>query len=275
MIEWLNNLGYYLLHVGLPAVFIFAVGVLAIRIGMKLVTKILENSKMEPIAYKLILKVLRVAAYVLLGLIVASKLGIDVTGIVALASVLTLAVSLSVQDLLTNLISGFTLLYTKPFTSGDFVEIAGQSGTVMEIGLTYTKLTTPDNKIVSIPNGAVTSAQIVNYTVTGTRRVDFSINVSYEMDPDQVIAALLQAGQVPTALAEPVPFAAVKNYGESTVEYVLQVWSTADDYWTTLFDVNKNIKAVFAAREIKFSFPHVNVHFDKLKFPDNFPFGRQ
>ena len=263
MIEWIYSLGYYLLHVVLPAAVIFAVGVLAIRMGLKLVTKILEKSKLEPIAYKLILKVLQVVAYILLGLIVASKLGIDVSGIVALASVLTLAVSLSVQDLLTNLISGFTLLYTKPFGAGDFVEIAGQSGTVLEIGLTYTKLNTPDNKIVSIPNGAVTSAQIVNYTVTGTRRVEISVTASYDSPADQVIAALKEAAKVPTALEDPAPFAAVKNYGESTVEYVLHVWSTADDYWTTLFTVNQNIKTVFDAKGVEMSYPHLNIHMSK------------
>lgn len=263
MIEWMYSVGYYLLHVVLPAAVIFAIGVFAIRVGLKLVTKILEKSKLEPIAYKLILKVLRVVAYILLGLIVASKLGIDVSGIVALASVLTLAVSLSVQDLLTNLISGFTLLYTKPFTAGDFVEIAGQSGTVLEIGLTYTKLSTPDNKMVSIPNGAVTSAQIVNYTVTGTRRVDFAVTASYDAPVEKVIEALKVAAKVPTILDSQAPFAAVKNYGDHSIEYVLQVWSTADDYWTTTFEINKNIKAVFDAQGIEMTYPHLNIHMSK------------
>ena len=263
MMEWLYGVGYYLLHVVLPAALLFAVGVLAIRVGKKLVAKILERSKLESIAVNLIMKVLQVAAYVLLGLMVASKLGIDVSGIVALASVLTLAVSLSVQDLLTNLISGFTLLYTKPFTAGHYVEIAGQSGTVQEVGLTYTKLATPDNKIISIPNGAVTSAQIVNYTVTGTRRVDFAVTASYDAPVDKVIEALKEAAKVPTVLDTHVPFAAVKNYGDHSIEYVLQVWSTTDDYWTTTFEINKNIKAVFDARGIEMTYPHLNIHMSK------------
>ena len=260
---WFSALGSFLMGKALPAAVIAAVGILAIRAVMRLLTAILEKSKLEKVAHSLLLNAARVVLYILLGLMVASHLGIDVTGIVALASVLSLAVSLSVQDLLTNLISGFTLLYTKPFTSGDYVEIAGQAGTVQEIGLTYTKLTTPDYKVVSIPNSAVTSAQIVNYTVTGKRRVDFSINVAYDMEPEAVIAALKDAAQVDTILPNPAPFAAVRNYGESTVEYVLQVWSTSDNYWPTLFAINKNIKAVFADRGVKFSFPHVNVHLGK------------
>ena len=263
MLEWFYSLSSYLLHVVLPAALIFAVGVLAIRMGLKLVRKILERSKLEPIAYNLILKVLRVVAYVLLGLIVASKLGIDVSGIVALASVLTLAVSLSVQDLLTNLISGFTLLYTKPFTAGDFVEIAGQSGSVQEVGLTYTKLATPDNKLVSIPNGAVTSAQIVNYTVSGKRRVDFSVTASYDAPAGKVLEALKEAAKVPTVLEGEEVFVAVMNYGDSAIEYVLRVWSTTDDYWTTFFQINQNIKTVFDAKGIEMTYPHLNIHMSK------------
>ena len=261
--QWLDSMRWFIVDRLLPAAVLFALGVLAIRTVMKLATAILTKSKLDSVAHGLILKAIQVVLYALLGLMVASKIGIDVSGIVALASVLTLAISLAVQDLLTNLVSGFTLLYTKPFVANDFAEIAGQSGTVKEIGLTYTKLQTPDNKLVSIPNGAVTSAQIVNYTVTGTRRVDISVCVSYDMEPETVIAALKKAGKVPTALEEPAPFAAVKNYGESTVEYVLQVWSTADDYWTTLFEANKNVKDAFAADGIQFSYPHVVIHNEK------------
>ena len=261
--NWVNNLGYFITDRLLPAAVLFAVGVLLIRLVLKLAAAILDKSRLDAVAHGLILKAIRVALYILLGLMVASKAGIDVSGIVALASVLTLAISLSVQDLLTNLVSGFTLLYTKPFVAEDYVEIAGQSGTVKEIGLTYTKLQTADNKLVSIPNGAVTSAQIVNYTVTGTRRVDVSICVSYDMEPEAVIGALLKAGRVSTALEDPAPFAALRNYRESTVEYVLQVWSTADDYWTTLFAVNKNVKAIFENEGIRFSYPHVVVHNEK------------
>lgn len=258
-----TTLGTLAMGTILPAVIIAAIGILLIQLFLKVVKTFLDKSKLEKVAHTLILSCIKVVAYVLLALMVASKLGIDVTGIVALASVLTLAVSLALQNILANVIGGFTLLYTKPFASGDFVEIAGQSGTVNEIGLTYTKLATADNKLVSIPNSAVIAAQIVNYSATGTRRVDVAASASYDMAVEDVLAALREAGAVPTALADPAPFAAVKNYGESTVEYTLQVWCKADDYWTTLFDTNKNVKAVFEAKGIKMSYPHINVHMDK------------
>ena len=247
----------------LPSLIIVVIGIFGIQFTMKLAEKALEKSKLEKAAHKLILSAVQILLYALLALIVASKLGLDVTGIIALASVATLAISLALQNALANVFGGFVLLSTHPFHSGDFVEVAGQSGTVQEIGLTYTKLVTADSKLVSIPNSAVTSAQIVNYTAIGIRRVDIAVSASYNAPLDTVLAALKQAAQVPTALEEKAPFAAVKNYGDSAIEYILQVWSTADDYWTTLFTVNANIKAKFDEAGIEMTYPHLNVHLDK------------
>ena len=258
-----RQLGDFGLAKVLPGIIILVVGILVIRIVLKIVKAALDNSHLEKAAHKLILSVIKIALYLLLGLIVASKLGIDVTGVVALASVLTLAISLSVQNALTNVIGGFTLLSTKPFASGDFVEIAGQSGTVREIGLTYTKLTTTDNKTVSIPNSAVVAAQIINYTVAGTRRADIVISASYDAPVDLVLEALVEAGTVPTILEDRPATAVVKNYGDSAIEYLLQVWSASSDYWTTLCTVNKRVKEVFDAKGIEMTYPHINVHLDK------------
>ena len=261
--SWLGIAGTFALSNILPTLIILALGILVIQLLVKAVQKILEKSKLEKAAYSLILSVIKVVAYVLLALVAASKLGLDVTGIVALASVLTLAVSLALQNILANVIGGFTLLYTKPFSSGDFVEIAGQSGAVQEIGLTYTKLATGDNKLVSIPNSAVVAAQITNFTVTGKRRVDISVSAGYNSAVEDVLAALLEAANVPTAMPDPAPFVAVQSYGDSAINYVLRIWSTADDYWTTLFDANKKVKEVFDARGITMTYPHINVHLDK------------
>ena len=257
IMDWLTMALDYLVANILPALLIILAGIIVIRVVMKLFGKLLEKSKLEKAASNLIKTVLRVVLYGLLALMVADKVGIDVTGVVALASVLTLAVSLSVQNALTNLMGGFTLLYTKPFVAGDFVEVAGQSGVVQSIGLTYTKLTTGDNKEVSIPNSSVVSAEIVNYTATGSRRVDIIVSASYDAPMDLVLEALREAGQLPTTLEGRAPFAAVKNYGESAIEYVLQIWCKSDDYWTTLFEGNKRVKEVFDAKGISMTYPHI------------------
>ena len=261
--NWFVNLGNYALSHVLPAIVMLVVGMLVIRIVMKLVSKGLQKSKLEKAAHTLIKSVIRIGLYLMLLLIVASSMGIDVTGVVALASVLTLAVSLALQNALTNVVGGFTLLSNDSISSGDYVEIAGQSGTVQEVGLTYTKLATADNKIVYLPNSSVVAEQIVNYSVAGTRRVDVPVSASYDCPVEEVLEALRQAGNVPGILPEEKPFAAVTAYGDSAISYVLRVWCKTGDYWDVLFAVNKNVKAVFDEKKIVMTYPHLNVHLDK------------
>ena len=214
-------------HNVLSAVILLVIGLLVIRLVMNLVKKGLEKSKLEKAAHTLILSLSQVALYLLLGLCVASSLGIDVTGIVALASVLTLAVSLALQNALTNVIGGFTLLSTHPFHSGDFVEIAGQSGTVEEISMTYTKLATPDN---------------------------------YEVPSQKVIDARVLAGTVDNALLEPAPVAMISGYGESAINYSLRIWVKSENYWDVYFLVNQRVKQIFDEQGVYMTYPHLNIH---------------
>lgn len=247
----------------IPAVLILVIGLLIIRIIMTLVRKVLDKTKLEKAAHGLIKSVVRVVLYLLLGLMVADSLGIDVTSIIALASVLTLAVSLSVQNALTNVIGGFTLLYTHPFKSGDFVEVAGKSGTVQEISMTYTVLATPDNKIISIPNSSVVTGDIINYTVAGVRRVDVSVRAVYSEPSQKVIDALLQAGTVDKVLLDPAPMAVIGSYEESAISYSLRVWTRSEDYWDVYFLINQNIRDIFEAQGIKMAYPHMHVYMEK------------
>lgn len=245
------------------AVLTLVIGVLLIRFVMQVLNKTLEKSRLEKAAHSLIISLARVALYLLLGLSVASSLGIDVTGIVALASVLTLALSLALQNILANVIGGFTILYTHPFHSGDYVEIAEQGGTVREINMTYTILTTPDNKVVSIPNSAVVAAQITNYSAADTRRVEVVVSASYDVPTQKVIDALVQAGTMDNVLLDPAPRAVVTNYGESAISYSLRIWVKTGDYWDVYFAVNQRVKDIFDEQGIAMTYPHLNVHLDK------------
>lgn len=263
LIDWILSEGVLAVKKGLPMVILAVVGVLAIHIVMKIVRKVLEKSKLEKAAHTLILTVCQIALYVLLALMVASGLGIDVTGLVAMASVLTLAVSLAVQNLLANVFGGFTLLYTRPFASEDFVEIAGQSGTVKEIGLSYTKLATPDNKIVSIPNSAVVAAEIVNYTVTGTRRLDINLEVSYSVAPETVLEIMEKAADQPRVLPEPSRVIVMKEYNQQSITYGMMLWCRTADYWDIKFAVNRELSRLSREADITFYDPHLHVHMDK------------
>ncbi len=263
LISWLKTLW---LNTGsrlLSTVILLVIGILIIRTVQTVITKAMEKSKLEKAAHSLIRSVVRVVLYGLLAMIVASSLGIDVTGIVALASVVTLAVSLALQNSLTNVIGGFTLLYTRPFSSGDYVEIAGQSGTVEEIGMAYTKLVTPDNKMISIPNSAVVAAQIINYTVTGKRRVAVDVTVAYTTDAQKVLSALMEVAQVDYAMEDPAPFACILGYVPEGIQYSVRIWTTAEDYWDAFFLMNRRLQEVFARDGLSIVYPVMHVQLDK------------
>ena len=263
MPQWLIDLGNLALHRVLPCILILAGGLILIKIIMTIVRKAMKRANFEKAAYGLVTSVIRTLLLLVLGLAAFSSLGIDVTGVIALASVFTLALSLSVQNALTNLIGGFTLLYTKPFKSGDYVQIAGESGTVDTIGMAYTRLITPDNKLIYIPNNAVVSADITNFTVTGTRRVDIAVSASYDAPTEKVLAALQDACEVPGVLNDPAPFVAMTGYGDSGIDDVVRVWTKTDDYWTVNFAILSRIRECFAAHGVEMTYPHLNVHLDK------------
>lgn len=261
MIELLENiLAHDLFHKLCTALIILAAGILAIRIVGNVLKKALERSKLEKAAHTLITSLAKTALYILLGLIVVSTLGIDVTSIVALASVLTLALSLALQNMVSNIIGGFTILYTQPFHSGDYVEIAGQGGTVREINMSYTMLATPDNKVISIPNSAVVAAQIVNYSAEETRRVEVVASASYDVPTQKVLDALVLAGTVDNALLNPAPQAVITAYGESAIQYSLRIWVKTADYWDVYFLVNQRVKQIFDEQDIAMTYPHLNIH---------------
>ena len=258
---WWQETG--LLHRLLPTILLLVVGIIAIRVILAIVGRMLNKSKLEKAAHGLIRSVASIILYLLLGLICASALGIDVTGIVALASVVTLALSLALQESLTNIIGGFTLLYTHPFASGHYVEIAGQSGTVQEIGMAYTKLITPDNKAISIPNSSVVAAEIVNYTITGSRRLAIDIVTGYDAPVEKVLAALREAADIPEKLEEKGIFAEIMGYSEKGISYSVRIWTTTDDYWNAMFCINRRINTIFLRENLHMAYPHLNVHMDK------------
>lgn len=244
----------------LPTLLVLIVGLLLIKLLLRVFDTAMRRSKIEKTAYTLLRTCVKFLLLFVLALILCGMLGIDVTSLVALLSVVSLAISLSVQNALANVVSGFILLATHPFKVGDFVEIGLQSGTVQELGMFHTKVTTPDNRQVDIPNSNITANDIINYTVMGKRRVDILVTASYDAEPEQVRRALLAAAERPTVLADPPPVVYLSAYGESSIEYKLLVWSTAEDYWDNFYAISEAIYQQFKAHRVEMSYPHVNVH---------------
>jgi small conductance mechanosensitive channel len=143
------------------------------------------------------------------------------------------------------------------------VEIGTDAGTVAEIGMTYTKLQTPDNKLISIPNSTVVSSDIVNYSITGTRRVDITVTAVYTEDARKVMDALIQAATHDKVLLDPAPVAVIEAYGDNGITYALRVWTKTDDYWDVFYLINQNVRDIFLAQDIKMAYPHMHVYMEQ------------
>ncbi len=256
------NIGAMALPTIGKAVLAFVVCLIALKLIMKVVDKLLGNAtKIDGTLKGFIRSAARILLWLLLIIIVAGALGIPTTSLIALISIAGLALSLSVQNILSNLFSGLTLLITKPFKAGDYVEVAGKAGIIQTVGLFYTKMNTLDNIAISIPNGDITGSSVNNYSSEPLRRVDMNFSASYDCDTEDVKAAILEAvSQDEKILADPAPFVRLNEYKDSVVDYVVRVWCKSADYWDVHFNLNENIRQCFAEKGVKMSYGHMNVH---------------
>lgn len=235
--------------------------VTVVRILLKLADKAMDRAKIDRGVHTFLLSGLKVILWLVVICVLLGYLGVPMTSLVALLSVLGLAVSLAVQGTLSNLAGGIMLLTAHPFVSGDFVEAGGVSGVVHEVGLVYTKINTVDNKVVYVPNGDISAKTIVNYTAEPKRRVDLTFSVSYDAPVEKVKEAIGRAmGSHPLVLQDEEQMVRVEHYGDSTIGYLMRCWCATGDYWTVYFDLNEAIKAQLDKDGLEMSYPHVNVH---------------
>ena len=243
------------------AIITLVVCLLVTRIVMRFLTRLLGKTRLDANVKKYVLGALKFLLYTLTILIVADSLGIPVTSLVALLSVVSLALSLAVQDVLANVASGLVVLTTKPFHVGDYVETSGGEGTVREISLTHTLLDTVGGQRVLVPNSTVAAGTITNYSALVNRRVAHTVTVSYDAPTEDVLAALLSVAESTEGfLADPAPLAAIEEYGESGIKYVLRFWVPGSVYWDAHYQSLAAIRTVFAERGIEMTYNHLNVH---------------
>ena len=235
--------------------------VVAIRILVGVADRALARTKMDPGIRTFLRSGLKVILWMVALCALLGYLGVPMTSMVALLSVLGLALSLAIQGILANLAGGIMILTAHPFSAGDFVEAAGVSGTVQEVGLVYTKLYTTDNKVVYVPNGEISGKTITNYNGNDTRRVELKLNLSYNADSEQVKAVLARVvGEHPLTLPTPEAVIRVNGYGGSAVEYVVRTWCATADYWDVRFDLLEQAKAALDAAGLEMTYDHLNVH---------------
>lgn len=237
------------------------VGMAVIRVLMKLVDRLLERSKSLASLHVYIRSMVRVGLWFLLVLMAAGSLGIDVTSIIALLSVAGLAVSLALQNTLSNLAGGIMLLVTKPFQVGDYVEADGVGGTIAAVDLSYTTFVTVDNKEIFVPNSQLSAAKIVNYSALGRRRVELTVNASYDA-PTQTVKEAIQEvlDAIPQIQPDPAPAIWLSAYQSSSIQYVVRVWTAAGDYWDVYYAIQEGLRGSFTRHGIEMTYDHLNVH---------------
>ena len=236
-------------------------GAIAAKIAMMIFHRMIDRSKLKGTAGNFLLSLIKTAIAALYIIILLSMLGVDTTSLVAIFSVLTLAISLAVQGVISNLASGIMLIVTKPFEEGDFVDVGGASGTVEQIRITCTKLRTGDNKVITIPNSTVTAENITNYSAKPTRRVDLVFSAAYGSDVEKVKSISLGViAKHELILKDPAPLVRLTEHGDSSLDFVTRVWVNSGDYWTVNFDLKEQVLAALEGAGIEIPFPQMDVH---------------
>lgn len=262
-LEGLLQAGWGKLTVGrvLSALLLLLVCLTLARLLLGTARRLVERAALDERIKRYILRGLRAFLYLLTALVMAGSLNIDVSSLIALVGVFGLAVSLAVQDVLGNVAGGMVLLFSKPFTLGDYVSTADGEGEVAEITLTHTKLDTPAGQRVMLPNSKLMAGQIVNYTVRGVRRADHAVSASYDDAPEAVRSACLKAlSRTPNILPDPAPQVVLTAYGESSIEYHVRFWAKTENYWDAHFRSLEEIHRAFAEDGVTMTYNHLNVH---------------
>ncbi len=245
----------------ITAIVELVVCILVIRLLLRLLDRILEKSRINRRIHSYLKGGIKALLYIIAVLIVASSLGIDMTSLVALVSVASLGITLAAEDILGNIAGGVVLLASNPFKIGDVIEVDGSTGTVREIKLNHTRLESFDGLIVMVPNKAMASSKIINYTALGRRRILRKVTASYDAPTAAVKEACLAAVEAtPNVLRDPAPTVFLSDYGESSIEYTIICWAAAVNYFQVNFGVNEALRDEFARRDVEMTYNHLNVH---------------
>ncbi len=245
----------------LKAVIVFLVGRFLIRMLNRLVGRVMDKRNVDISIKTFVKSLVNILLTVLLIVSVVGALGVETTSFAALLASAGVAVGMALSGNLQNFAGGLVILLFKPYKVGDWIEAQSVSGTVKEIQIFHTILTTADNKLIYVPNGALSSGVVTNYSNQKTRRVEWIFGVDYGEDynkVEKVVREVLTADK--RILNDPAPFIALHALDASSVNVVVRVWVNSGDYWGVYFDTNKAIYETFNEKGINFPFPQLTVH---------------
>lgn len=245
----------------LIALLIFYVGKWIIKRIAGLFGKVFDKRIEDRALRSFLTNIVNITLFSVLIILIINIVGTKTVSIAALIGSVGLAVGLAVKDNLANFAGGVMLLFNKPFKGGDYIEAQSAAGTVQSVGILYTALITIDNKTIHIPNGPLSTGNITNYSTQAHRRGDLSINVDYGADVELVKGLLLDtAERHPLVLQNPAPLSRMVKMNDTTIEFVLRIWTAKDDLWDVTCDLNEQLYDALNAQRLKIPFPQMTVH---------------
>ena len=261
ILEWLQTEGVAFGIDLVAALAIFIIGRIAVGFIVRGVRIAMRKNNVEKTLETFICNLIRWALMVVVIIAAIAHVGIETTSFIAVFGAAGLAVGLALQGSLSNFAAGVLIVLFRPYRVGDWIEAAGISGSVEQVQILTTVLTTGDNKQVIVPNSQIMDSIITNYSAKDTRRIDLVIGVSYDDDIDKVRKTLVDIiGSDERILKDPAPKIAVSELADSSVNFVVRPWSKTEDYWSVRFDLMESIKKRFDQEGITFPFPHQDVH---------------
>jgi small conductance mechanosensitive channel len=256
-IQWAATSGISLV----TALLVFAFGLWGAKILRGTLRKVLTRKEVEPTLVKFGTSLLYAILVIFVVTAALNNLGIQTTSIIAVLGAAGLAVGLSLQESLSNFAAGIMILIFHPFRVGDYIEGAGISGSVEELGIFVTRLKTPDNKTIFVPNGKLAGDNLVNYSLNDTRRMDLVVGVGYSEDVREVQQVLLDIlNEDKRILTDPAPIVAVLELADSSVNFAVRPWVPTAQYWDIYFEIVGKIKTRLDEKGIEIPFPQRVVH---------------
>lgn len=257
LLDWGIEVGKDLLG----AIIIYIVGRFIIKQVGRLLARILEKRKLEISVQTFLRSLVSILLNLILAFAIVSRLGVETTSFAALLASAGVAIGMALSGNLSNFAGGLIILVFKPFKVGDYIEGQNANGTVREIQIFHTILTTVDNKVIYVPNGALSSNAITNYSKQETRRAEWVFGVEYGEDFEKVKAVLQRIIDAdPRILKDPAPMIALGALSASSVDIKVRAWAKTADYWDVYFDMNKIVYDTFNKEGIGFPFPQLTVH---------------
>ena len=231
------------------------------KIAKRADKKVESNKKIDKTIYRTLSYVAKVGLKVLVVIALIGYVGIDTSAITALIASLGVGVGLAINGTLSNFAGGILILITRPFKDDDYIDACGYSGTVEDIRICHTKLRTTDNKVVYLPNGKLSTSEIVNYTEKDLRRVDLKFSISYSDDFEKAKKVIEDVwNQNELILKDPAPSVRVSAQSASSIDLTAKVWCKNEDYWTVNFDMLEQVKTAFDQNGIQIPFNQLDVH---------------